>query len=258
MYLPPYGHPLLDARDEYASHTACIPCSPAQKNHAVTVASKHAIDLGLSQLFLSQVLSTHPFRNGICNLWDDLLGGKCYTEDSKQQEHLGEQLVAELRAEFNYISPSEQSMMLDLASFFLRSLETLDLSQCTSLAELPESLGAFKCLQELRINGCTALATLPDSLGLLVKLTALHLQSCHSLVALPESLGQLFRLKTLDLSWCTSLTALPSLLEELTGLQQIDLTGCSVNAMELPIFLRHTVRFTGSLASTPLLARKLK
>jgi len=45
------------------------------------------------------------------------------------------------------------------------ALQTLGLNGCTSLAALPEAIGACVALQLLDLTGCTSLAALPDMSG---------------------------------------------------------------------------------------------
>ena len=67
----------------------------------------------------------------------------------------------------------------------------LDLSKCSSLAELPDAIGKLGALTELNLRECSSLAALPAAIGELKALTTLCLPLCESLVALcrPRSAG---------------------------------------------------------------------
>ena len=96
----------------------------------------------------------------------------------------------------------------------LGQLETLDLSLCKSLNQLPELSGLGQ-LTTLNLSGCRSLTQLPELSGL-GQLTTLNLIDCVNLEQLPELSG-LGQLTTLNLEGCRSLTRLP----ELSGLGQL-------------------------------------
>ncbi len=52
----------------------------------------------------------------------------------------------------------------------MTSLEELDLSDCTALEHLPETLGKLTKLERLDVSDCRALTALPESIGALTKL----------------------------------------------------------------------------------------
>lgn len=52
----------------------------------------------------------------------------------------------------------------------MTSLEELDLSDCTALEHLPETLGKLTKLERLDVSDCPALTALPESIGALTKL----------------------------------------------------------------------------------------
>jgi Leucine-rich repeat (LRR) protein len=141
----------------------------------------------------------------------------------------------------------------------LKTLQRLDLRECTGLLSLPERLGELKTLQRLNLRECTGLLSLPDLSGLAqleVESLPNHLQPWKasgykafsyaawldtqidegtltelrcpaSLTSLPERLGELQTLQTLDLTWCTGLVSLPERLGELKTLQTLDLQYCT-------------------------------
>ena len=52
----------------------------------------------------------------------------------------------------------------------MTSLEELDLSDCTALEHLPETLGKLTKLERLDVSDCPSLTALPLSIGALTKL----------------------------------------------------------------------------------------
>ena len=76
---------------------------------------------------------------------------------------------------------------------------TLYLMECTSLVELPESIGELKALTTLILTGCSNLAALPDAIGELKALTTLDMRRCSSLEKLPDAIGGLKALTKLYL-----------------------------------------------------------
>jgi len=109
----------------------------------------------------------------------------------------------------------------------LNALQMLYLTGCSSLQELPTSIGQLDALKELDLTGCSSLQELPTSIGQLNALQILYLTGCSSLQELPTSIGQLNALKELDLTRCSSLQELPTSIGQLNALQMLYLTGCS-------------------------------
>uniref|UniRef100_A0A0D3DAL3 Uncharacterized protein n=1 Tax=Brassica oleracea var. oleracea TaxID=109376 RepID=A0A0D3DAL3_BRAOL len=107
------------------------------------------------------------------------------------------------------------------------NLWKLDLSGCSSLVELPSSIGNATNLNELFISRCSSLVDLPSSLGNATKLKKLNLSDCSSLVELPYSIGNATSLLELDLRDCSSLVELPSSIGNLQKLSSFILKGCS-------------------------------
>ncbi|KAG0583693.1 hypothetical protein KC19_3G155600 [Ceratodon purpureus] len=123
----------------------------------------------------------------------------------------------------------------NLASLWTKSNETLkvcpnllrlNLSGCTSITNLPESIGDSSRLQYLDLTNCNKLKKLPNSIGQLSQLKHLDMHGCSKLKELPNSLGQLKGLEQLYLSWCTSLKTLPETLAN-TKLRGLSLWGCT-------------------------------
>jgi Leucine-rich repeat (LRR) protein len=61
-------------------------------------------------------------------------------------------------------------------------------------------MGRLTGLQELDLSSCSGLTALPESMGRLTGLQELDLSSCSGLTALPESMGRLTGLQKLSLS----------------------------------------------------------
>ena len=90
--------------------------------------------------------------------------------------------------------------------------DELHLKNCASLKAMTLAL-TVACeglLHTLNLSGCSSLTAVPESLGGCVGLHTLDLSRCSSLTAAGlESLGGCVGLHTLDLSKCSSLTAVP-------------------------------------------------
>ncbi|KAJ1483264.1 hypothetical protein T484DRAFT_1800922 [Baffinella frigidus] len=63
----------------------------------------------------------------------------------------------------------------------LTGLQTLDLSNCMGLEELPEWMGSLAGLQTLNLSGCKNLRKLPEGMGSLTGLEELDLEGCNGL-----------------------------------------------------------------------------
>lgn len=120
-----------------------------------------------------------------------------------------------------------------LLPIFIRSLQYLDLSSCSSLTQLPPSIGNLHNLAALNLSHCYSLCSLPVPLGRLKNLQILVLSSCHALRSLPVSLCELSKLRFLDLSGCSSLENLPDSLVNLGHLENLNLSNCK-ELKELP------------------------
>ncbi|XP_043719580.1 disease resistance protein RGA2-like [Telopea speciosissima] len=108
----------------------------------------------------------------------------------------------------------------------LRSLETLQVSNCSILRALPDSIGNLSSLQMLIIEGCDNLTSLPDGMQHLRLLQTLKIFECPYLVALPYSLGDLSSLRELDICDCPGLIALPESLGNLVALEKLRIFDC--------------------------------
>ncbi|XP_056848268.1 probable disease resistance protein RPP1 isoform X2 [Raphanus sativus] len=116
----------------------------------------------------------------------------------------------------------------------MTSLENLDLSGLSNLVELPYSIGNMTNLKKLHLKECSSLVELPSSIGNMTNLKELHLKRCSSLVKLPYSIGNMTNLKKLHLKECSSLLKLPSSIGNMTNFEKLNLKGCS--SLQKPSF----------------------
>nr|AXU93599.1 RPP4/RPP5-like protein [Arabidopsis thaliana] len=103
----------------------------------------------------------------------------------------------------------------------LSSLETLDLSGCSSLRSFPLISTSIKWLYLEN----TAIEEIPD-LSKATNLKNLKLNNCKSLVTLPTTIGNLQKLVRFEMKECTGLEVLPTDVN-LSSLMILDLSGCS-------------------------------
>ena len=106
-------------------------------------------------------------------------------------------------------------------------LQELFLIDCTSLVELPSSIGSAISLQTLHLGECKSIVELPSCFGNAINLSWLNLSGCSSLVELPSSIGNATNLKILHMDMCTDLVKLPSSIGNLYKLTEFTLKGCS-------------------------------
>ncbi|VYS56215.1 unnamed protein product [Arabidopsis thaliana] len=147
------------------------------------------------------------------------------------------------------------------------NLELLILDHCSSLVELPSSIGNATKLEELDLGCCSSLVKLPSSLGNAVNLKVLRLWGCSSLVELPSSIGNAAKLRDLVLRECSSLVELPFSIGKLHNLRYMDLEGCSklkviptninMKSLEVLIFSNCSVLKTFPEMSTNIKCLKL-
>ncbi|XP_023640577.1 probable disease resistance protein RPP1 isoform X2 [Capsella rubella] len=107
------------------------------------------------------------------------------------------------------------------------NLLELNLQNCSSLVNLPSTIGYTKNLQKLNLGGCSSLISLPSFIGNFINLKTLNLSRLLNLVELPSFVGNATNLENLDLSDCSSLVKLPFSIGNLQKLQTLILDGCS-------------------------------
>ncbi|XP_019094970.1 PREDICTED: disease resistance protein TAO1-like [Camelina sativa] len=113
------------------------------------------------------------------------------------------------------------------------NLLELKLNDCSSLIELPSSMGNATNIQNCTIFGCSSLVELPSSIRNLINLQKWELGKCSSLVEFPSTIGNIINLQKLDFFGCSSLVELPSSIGNMINLHELDLRGCS-SLVELP------------------------
>ncbi|VYS58565.1 unnamed protein product [Arabidopsis thaliana] len=91
----------------------------------------------------------------------------------------------------------------------LGNLKWMNLFHSKNLKELPDFSTATN-LQTLILCGCSSLVELPYSIGSANNLQKLHLCRCTSLVELPASIGNLHKLQNVTLKGCSKLEVLPT------------------------------------------------
>ncbi|XP_039164668.1 disease resistance protein RPV1-like [Eucalyptus grandis] len=121
----------------------------------------------------------------------------------------------------------------------VRSLISLDLSECGHLQVLPREMGKLKELKELNIDK-TAIEEIPPCIGSLKKLEILHARGCKSLVRLPDSIGHLINLSTLCVRGCKSFVNLPDSIGHLINLSTLCAHGCT-SLVNLPNSIGHLI-----------------
>eukprot|EP01018_Ginkgo_biloba_P005661 Gb_24679 [translate_table: standard] len=113
------------------------------------------------------------------------------------------------------------------------SLVKLDLSVCTSLKTLPDSIGDLINLEYLDLSRCKNLEGLPRSIGSLVRLRFLNMYSNFRVTCLPEEFVRLVQLEELNISKCERLVKLPDSFGNLCNLTILRMVGMS-NLNTLP------------------------
>ncbi|KAL9292685.1 putative TIR domain, P-loop containing nucleoside triphosphate hydrolase [Arabidopsis thaliana] len=91
----------------------------------------------------------------------------------------------------------------------LGNLKWINLFHSKNLKELPDFSTATN-LQTLILCGCSSLVELPYSIGSANNLQKLHLCRCTSLVELPASIGNLHKLQNVTLKGCSKLEVVPT------------------------------------------------
>ena len=101
------------------------------------------------------------------------------------------------------------------------------MSYCSSLSELPRSVGGLLELQTLILSHHARSLALPIATSHLPNLQILDLSLNIGLEELPESIGNLHNLKELILFQCWNLHKLPESIANLMMLERLSLVGCA-------------------------------
>ncbi|XP_018438958.1 disease resistance protein TAO1 isoform X2 [Raphanus sativus] len=133
-----------------------------------------------------------------------------------------------LLSNLKWVDLSDSKNLKDVSSLSTATnLEELSLKGCSSLVELPSSIGNGIHLKRLDLTGCSSLVELPSSVSA-TNLKELDLKGCSSLVELPLFIGNAIRyVEKLDFSGCSSLVGIPSSIENATSLRELSFSGCS-------------------------------
>ncbi|PRQ36029.1 putative leucine-rich repeat domain, L domain-containing protein [Rosa chinensis] len=104
----------------------------------------------------------------------------------------------------------------------------MNLRGCESLAELPDFSG-MPNLKELDLSDCTSLVKVPDSLGLLDKLVTLKVDHCRNLIMFPRKLN-LKSVEIISIRYC-KLEEFSEVGEEMGSLIKLDLSGTCIKEL---------------------------
>ncbi|XP_029144623.1 uncharacterized protein [Arachis hypogaea] len=108
----------------------------------------------------------------------------------------------------------------------LKELDCLSLQDCTSLALLDFGTNCqLRSLRTLLLSGCTKLKDMPDLSGL-SNLRYLDLERCTNLSTVHRSIGEHATLKYLSLRGCINLVHPPDIVNGNSSLLILDLSGC--------------------------------
>ncbi|KAL8201942.1 hypothetical protein R6Q57_011089 [Mikania cordata] len=109
---------------------------------------------------------------------------------------------------------------------FLKRLIHLGMNHCMKLNRLPSRMET-KSLDTLELINCSSLETIPEFSPCVIKLSSLDIYNCSKIEKLPLSIRYLSNLSFLNLDHCNSLENIPSSICELKCLKSIRLHGCS-------------------------------
>ncbi|XP_059307760.1 TMV resistance protein N-like [Lycium ferocissimum] len=125
------------------------------------------------------------------------------------------------RLDLSYCNLIDGGLLGDIGC--LSSLKELNLSG-NSFEPLPRSISQLGALQSLDLSDCERLKELPDIIGM-PNLETLNLSNCMNLEEVHHSLGFLKKLLRLELTNCKRLKRFPALC--IDSLEYLDLKGCS-------------------------------
>jgi Leucine-rich repeat (LRR) protein len=130
----------------------------------------------------------------------------------------------------------------------LTKLQYLNLSGCSCFdactelypSRMSEAIGNLTELHYLNLSHCSGTQEHPkqaffvflECIGNLLNLEHLDLSSNESLMSLPDSFRSLKKLHTLDILDCMNLQGLPSFINEMDRLKFLDLNGCLIDMLK--------------------------
>ncbi|XP_048421170.1 TMV resistance protein N-like isoform X3 [Pyrus x bretschneideri] len=126
------------------------------------------------------------------------------------------------------------------SSIHMKSLQSFDLSGCSSLEMFPEIPEVMEELSWLSFSG-SKIKELPSSINNLTGLTELILEDCKELKSLPSSI-HMKSLRRLDLSGCSSLEMFPEIPEVMEELSWLGFSGSKIK--ELPSSINNLTGLT--------------
>ncbi|XP_048420816.1 disease resistance protein RPV1-like [Pyrus x bretschneideri] len=145
--------------------------------------------------------------------------------------------IKELPSSINNLTGLNHLVLVDCkelksfpSSIRMKSLNTLNLSGCSSLETFPDISEVMEKLSWLNLSG-SKIKELPSSINNLTGLNHLVLVDCKELKSLPSSIRMKF-LNTLNLSGCSSLEMFPEISEVMEKLSWLNLSGSKIK--ELP------------------------
>ncbi|KAL4293217.1 hypothetical protein HN51_043695 [Arachis hypogaea] len=176
-----------------------------------------------------------------------------------QQLWEGSQAIPNLKK----VDLSNSKNLKEMPSFEgCRGLVRLDLSGCTNLTKVHESIGLLKELDCLSLQDCTNLALLDFGTNCQLRsLRTLLLSGCTKLEHTPDLTG-LSNLRYLDLGRCTNLSTVHKSIGEHTTLKYLSLRGCK-NLVHPPDLVNGNsslliLDLSGCMRITNLLCRRQK
>ncbi|XP_065854257.1 disease resistance protein RPV1-like [Euphorbia lathyris] len=115
-------------------------------------------------------------------------------------------------------------------------LVTLNMSKCSRIESLPDSICELKSLRNIYL-GQSTIKELPSSIENMSGLTVLHLRECKNLVSLPDGICNLKSLNHLSLFGCSKLDKLPENLGNLKKLFELEVHETAI--AQLPASMVH-------------------
>ncbi|XP_062029615.1 TMV resistance protein N-like [Rosa rugosa] len=113
----------------------------------------------------------------------------------------------------------------------LQNLKSLSFENCKFLTEVPNLAGMFPNLEMLNLSFCTSLAELHPSVGFLDKLVKFNIRNCYNLKMFPRIVN-MKSLQDLDLRNCKRLENFPQIVGRMESLTTMNLAGSAIK--ELP------------------------